>query len=112
MIHANMPFSELREAPGLHIKLSKGRGTTHVREEQRASGVTGPLPKLRLSSSGSKVFPGILPSLTEPADELTLRTLLSLSPPCWGVGNSKLLGKHWRSELRSSCLHSKSSLIH
>lgn len=84
MTHANIPFSESREVPGLHIKLSKGRGTAHVREERRASGVAEhgvwantkgqdiePRPKLRLSSSGSKAFPAILPSLTEPTDEVT-----------------------------------------
>lgn len=39
MIHVNMPFSESREAPGLYVKLSKGRGAAHVREELRAAGV-------------------------------------------------------------------------
>lgn len=39
MIHVNMPFSESRGAPGLYVKLSKGRGAAHVREELRASGV-------------------------------------------------------------------------
>lgn len=84
MIHVNMPFSESREAPGLYVKLSKGRGAAHVREELRAAAVaehgvrastkgqdTEPRPKFRLSSSGSKAFPGILSSLTEPANELT-----------------------------------------
>ena len=39
MIHVNMPFSESREAPGLYVKLSKGRGATHVREELTVAAV-------------------------------------------------------------------------
>lgn len=123
MIHVNMPFSESRGSPGLYVKLSKGRGAAHVREELRASGVAEHQGSGYRAPAQVQVKQQWLQSIPRHsflshwtckwADSQQAPEPFCLCPyHARGVGSSKLLDGQWRFELRSSCLHSKSSLIH